>query len=341
MIGLDKDVDTQGRKNDSKFYGYIPDDHGLRGRCFVLMTLMSALHNFSRSVGYALLAASGGSKKMWLFVCGEMLLYLTWKVARRDFMYWVRVEGLFGFLTSIVGRVLVKVVVDFSGCLQFRHPYDLGGTAFSLSLLWAQAMPFVALWLYVGDEADDRDGHLNITNFNDNDSTSQQQPNANGNEENENVGELKKSSIAIILTCSLVLWLLTNVAFFCTIDLTYLSTFWGITTAPQYAVDLFLTSQEDEIKFRLAFRKRKSYTKTIHAEIKDFVSANIDRWREEKPDIHIKWIPDEMLPKDILTAEGGLSRRKRRRSSLKEILGMGDEDVEYAASSRAAPSAIA
>ena len=121
MIAYDKDVDAQGRKNQPKFYGYIPDDHGLRSRCFMLMTLISTCHNLSRSIGCALLlAASRGGGTMLYFVIGELLLYLAWKLARKDLLYWVQVEGAFGILVSLLSRVLVKVIVDFCGCLHFR-----------------------------------------------------------------------------------------------------------------------------------------------------------------------------------------------------------------------------
>ena len=119
MIAYDKDVDAKGRKSQPKFYGYIPDDHGLRSRCFILMTVMSTCHNLSRSVGCALLAALG--EKMVLYFFGaEMLLYLVWKVFRLDFMAWFPVDGPLGVLLSLLYRVFVKVIVDFSGCLHFR-----------------------------------------------------------------------------------------------------------------------------------------------------------------------------------------------------------------------------
>ena len=50
MMAFDMDVDVKHRKNQPKFYGYIPDDNWLRGKCFVLMTLIRMLHNVSRSV---------------------------------------------------------------------------------------------------------------------------------------------------------------------------------------------------------------------------------------------------------------------------------------------------
>ena len=119
IIAFDKDVDAKGRKSQPKFYGYIPDDHRLRSRCFMLMTMMSTCHNLSRSVGCALLAALG--KEMVLsFFGGEVLLYLVWKLVRSDFMAWFPVVGPLGALLSLLYRVFVKIIVDFSGCLHLR-----------------------------------------------------------------------------------------------------------------------------------------------------------------------------------------------------------------------------
>ena len=120
IIAFDKDVDAQGRKINPKFYGYIPDDHRLRSRCFILMTVMSTCHNLSRSVGCALLAASGGATMVLSFVGGEVMVYVMWKVFRRDLLYWFKVDGFLGIFGSFLIRVLVKVIVDFSGCFHFR-----------------------------------------------------------------------------------------------------------------------------------------------------------------------------------------------------------------------------
>ena len=139
MISFDFDVDRAHRKGQPNFYGYIPDDHELRGRCFLLMTIISTLHSLSRSVGCALLAASHGKTMLVYFVGGEVLFFVVYKVVRGDFLYWVRVEGPLGVLLSLITRSIVKVVVDFSGCLHFRHPYELGGLAFSVSMLWVSA----------------------------------------------------------------------------------------------------------------------------------------------------------------------------------------------------------
>ena len=123
LISFDKDVDVLGRKNQPRFYGYIPDDHATRTRCFFLMTIMSALHNLSRSIGCALLAASSSGKmNLFYFVVGEMIIFLVWKILRRDFFYWVRIEGPLALFLAFFNRIVVKIIVDFSGCLHMRHP---------------------------------------------------------------------------------------------------------------------------------------------------------------------------------------------------------------------------
>jgi len=160
----------------------------------MLMTVFSALHNLSRSLGCALLAASSNKLILTFLYTGEILFYLTYKVARGDFIYFVPFKEIhWSLILSFVERVLTKTVVDFSGCLHYRHPLEMGGLAFSLSMVWAQVFPFVALQLFEGEEITD-DMQENVTAF---------------------------------LFGSFGLWLILNAWFFCTIDLHYINTFFG------------------------------------------------------------------------------------------------------------------
>ena len=135
LITYDMDLSVSDRRNQPMFFGFIPDDYAKRGKCFFLMIIISSCHNLSRSIGLALLAASGMTKAVY-FVGGEMFFYFLVKIARRDFLYWLPIEGATGVVASILDRLVVKVVVDFSGCMHFRHPCEMGGLAFSLSMLW-------------------------------------------------------------------------------------------------------------------------------------------------------------------------------------------------------------
>ncbi|GMI50259.1 hypothetical protein ScalyP_jg12128 [Parmales sp. scaly parma] len=92
MIAFDMEVDVSRRRLQPKFYGMIPDDNNKRGRSFMLMTLISALHNISRSVGYALMMSTD-PLLLAQFVIGEFGLYIFWKVSRNDLMMFVRIEG--------------------------------------------------------------------------------------------------------------------------------------------------------------------------------------------------------------------------------------------------------
>jgi len=215
-----------------------------------------------------------------IFIGGEIGLYLVFKILRQDFHYWV--PG-FPLIATFLHRIAVKIIVDFTGCLHCRHPYELGGLGFTLSLIWAQAFPFVALQFFDGETKDIMTG---------------------------------------LLAVSFIAWLVLNIIFFCTIDLGYLNTFFGTKTAPQYTCEIFLTSNNDFAKFDTVFGSRIEYTKTIHEQVKEWIAENIHQWRMDQPNwFNIELIPDELLPKDLLEAEGG-ARRRRSSVSLREIVGL-------------------
>ena len=220
-----------------------------------------------------------------LFIGGEIGIYLVFKILRQDFHFWIPGIPLIG---SFFERILAKVIVDFTGCLHFRHPYEMGGLGFTISLIWAQAFPFVALQYF--------DGEMN---------------------------DIMTSFLAVSFTA----WLMLNIIFFCTIDLSYLNTFFGTKTASQYLCELYLTSKDDHQRFRAVFKHRIKYTTSIHEEVIEWVGENIDEWKREKPDwFNIDKIPDGFLPKDVLEAEGG-AKRRRSSVSLREIVGLREASV--------------
>jgi len=123
LIAFDFDLDVPHRKNQPSFYGLIPDDNALRTRAFTLMTLISTLHNISRNMGYALLATLARGKTVAVYFFGaEMVLYLIYKIVRRDLYWFPRIGGIKAILVAITARVCTKVIADFTGCIQFRHP---------------------------------------------------------------------------------------------------------------------------------------------------------------------------------------------------------------------------
>ena len=286
MISYDMDVGVKRRTKFPAIYGYIPDDHSLRGRCFVLMTLISALHNLSRSLGVALLATIGQST-MVLFLVGEMAIYFIYKIARGDFLYWVRIDNTpLAILVAIIERTLAKIIADFSGCIHLRNAPELGGFAFSVTMVWTQVMPWVALYLY--DDEDD---------------------------------EMKSQITQFLVGCTCA-WFILTMAFFATIKVEYLNTFYTLLTNKDFLNTRFLESTEDSLKFGLAFGYNMRMRKPIEREIKEWVAANIDRWKAEQEEwFDITKIPDKFLPKAVFEAEGGM-RRRRSSISVREIVGL-------------------
>ena len=165
-----------------------------------------------------------------------------------------------------------------------RGYYNCGPAAFTASMIWAQIFPFVALQFFEGE---------------------------------------LKSEIETGLMVSFTVWLLLNIAFFCTIDLAYLHTFFGTMTGPQYTVQLYKDAKDDAMRWDAVFTNRISYTKPIHGEIKEWVKENIERWRSENPSwFQVDVIPDDFLPVDVIDAEGGARRRRRSSISVGDIIGL-------------------
>jgi len=291
MTSFDTDVDVHRRATQPRFYGYIPNDNALRVRCFTLLTMVSALHNLSRSLGCAFLAASnGGIMLVMYFSGGEVLLFLAWKILRRDFYYYPRWEGYMAEIGSLIERIFMKVIADYTGCLQLRHPKEMGGLMFSLNMLWAQVFPFIALYL-----VDDNESTLG--------------------------GRTRREMLSFLMGI-FILWLVLIVTFFCTIDISYIGTFFGTKTGPQYTVECFERGNTERAKFRTFFKNRLQYTEKIHDQVKEWVAENINEWRRENPDwFDMELIPDEFLPKEIFEEEGG-ARRRRSSASMSSILGL-------------------
>ncbi len=87
------------------------------------------------------------------YLGGAMALYLFFKLARRDFQYWIPTAGAG---VSLVCRVFGKLYVDFSGNPQIRHPNEVGGMVYLLTLCETQgtlvASTVAYSRLYAGDD---------------------------------------------------------------------------------------------------------------------------------------------------------------------------------------------
>ncbi|GMI40481.1 hypothetical protein TeGR_g7371, partial [Tetraparma gracilis] len=120
-ISYDFDSDPEERRKLPSFYGYLPDEGNARTIMYVCMVLNSALLLLLRSIGAALLMLAD-TKIFVAYMAGDHLLYLLQKLVRGDFLYWAPVEGVAGLAVSLLMRVSVKTVTDFTGVIQLRGP---------------------------------------------------------------------------------------------------------------------------------------------------------------------------------------------------------------------------
>ena len=88
------------------------------------MILLSATQVLIKAT-LIIVLASIGSLFPVLYLLGDIAFYLMYKVARRDFTYWVPLEGVAGLVVSGLVRVVVKFVVDSTAIMHFRHPYEV------------------------------------------------------------------------------------------------------------------------------------------------------------------------------------------------------------------------
>ena len=73
--------------------------------------------------------------------------FLLMKIVRRDFIYWVPIEGSSKYVVSLFIRIAVKIVADFTCVVQLRHPNEVGGLYWTLQNVLTLTTLFIALVL--------------------------------------------------------------------------------------------------------------------------------------------------------------------------------------------------
>ena len=121
----------------------------LRPHRYICMVVNSTLLLLLRSIGAALLMLAD-TKIFVAYMAGDHLLYLLQKLVRGDFLYWMPVEGVGGLFVSLLMRVAVKTLTDFTGVLQFRGAGEMGGAAWLWAMFLALVAPWVAVPVYFG-----------------------------------------------------------------------------------------------------------------------------------------------------------------------------------------------
>ena len=340
-ISYDFDTDPSKRRNNPEFYGYCPDGGGGRLLVFLLLFLNSTSHILGRTLSAALLATVSANY-LWTYIGADMGLYLLFKVARCDFYYWIPLRGVLAIIVSFLCRIFVKVIVDYTGCVHFRHPYDLGGFYWTFNLVLSQLSVLGATLLYTAKAKDaetaggNSRNEKNMTEGIHNISMSAN--NIFDGDETALSSTVDPSQLWVIVGCICALWFWSFTAFIFSINRKYIKTFFTKLTGQQVTLAQWANGDEDAVKADAAFCAHESHTASIRDDVQEWVHANWYRWEVEKPawwtDAMKASIPNDMLPAPALKEEEKKGGGERRRSSLGDIMAVAGGSAEVVPASK-------
>ena len=286
-LSYDWDTDPRGRSENPEFYGYILNSATPRTAVFIAMLLLSSAMLLVRTLILVLLGLASRSAA-FLYIGIDMGLYLTYKVLRSDFYYWMPLEGSLEIIASLLCRIIVKVITDFTSNTQLRHPNEVGGAYWIFGLGFTLASLPLTIMYYqdIGDET---------------------------------IAEIAWDACSVLLICSLVF----IVVFFMNIDKEYRGTFWSMAKTEDNTLKYF-ESSKDEVK-ALIFTMNCRHWKSIERNVEEWVFENWRRWMDEQPewlDDNMKArIPPRMIP-NITHREMVVElQSKRKRTSFMEKTG--------------------
>jgi hypothetical protein len=264
------------------------------------MVVNSGLLLIMRSIGAVLLMLTD-TKIFFAYAAGDQLLYLLQKLLRRDFTYWVRVEGVGGLAMSFLARVIVKTLTDFTGVLQFRHPNEMGGAMWLWTMLMALVTPWVAVPVFFGSlTSNSTDTTVIEVLLNDTDSTDTT-ADAAELDESDDALVFEKSDAWKLLGALTGLWICAFAVFLRFMKKEIRNTFWSMETGTEMMQSAFLLGENDSIKSMLLDNNRTKW-KEIEPQVKEWVETGWLRWERDKPEwFDDNWkskVPEEWVPRE-------------------------------------------
>jgi hypothetical protein len=310
----DFDTDPNNRRENPDFFGFIPDDGTTRTILLILLTVNSAALLLIRSFSGALLFAMDPSYlgQYWL---GDVAIYLAQKVARGDFWYFVPIEGLAGFVVSLVQRIVIKTITDYSGVLQFRHPGELGGFYWTANLITSVLFCFVITLVYFHIHATAAAKVSEISDYFEDDTSNS----TSTSSATEGGSAMQKGTVWLLVAALSATWASSSAAISLLMNRKYWGTFISAKTGKQNTQDHFFS--EDDKSKAIIFHCSRNQWSEIESAVRAWVLENWWKWKKESPDWFtdelIARIPDDFIPKGENRSDLNEIRKDvRRRSSL-------------------------
>jgi len=239
-----------------------------------------------RSFGAAMLIVA--NKNYFVaYMAGDLALYLLQKAARNDLWYWFPIDGAAGMGVSLLFRVGVKVITDYTGLVHFRASSELGGVYWTLNVLLAIALTFASVHIHFKSDVD------------------------------EAISEGTAWMAASLLGGA---WVAVFLAFLVLMKKKYRATFLSLQTGNDFYQNYFLkTGNADETRASILKRNRHLW-QSIRPQVRDWFTENWPRWVEEGPEwftpVFISNVDDDLLPPEVLVQQKLMGGGARRRSSI-------------------------
>ena len=293
----DRNKVNQSQRPD--FYGFIPDGVGGKVAVFAALYLVSAFNLLTRSIACVLLYEWGGFQHIAVVLGWEIALYLAVKAARRDLWYWVPIEGATGVFASFMIRVIIKVVTDWTAVVQFRHPNEVGGVYFTLSLGITVALGIAA-----------------AKGFEPSGTVDDAMVGAEGLE----TIKWEKDTIMWIVKSSCIGLVLSYTGLLFAMKREYVWTFFSTDTSNEASCELFTKSQSDDLKFHILGINRHKWYAKCGEDVRAWLADRLPVWMEEQPEWFttqkMSLIPDDMVEPEMLIrlrTIRGLELKRRQR----------------------------
>ncbi|GMH88858.1 hypothetical protein TL16_g11282 [Triparma laevis f. inornata] len=258
QISYDFDTDPAKRLQSPDYYGYVPDNPRKRTIIFFALVMIPSFQLLMKSLCIVLLSRVNSSYA-YVYVLADIVLFLSIKFLRKDLMYWMRMEGWIKWPVSILIRVGIKLITDFTGIVQFRHPNEVGGMYWTLQLVVNLGGLFIALYLC------------------------------------EDAGAVSKERQEKLWALSLFLmagFMLTFGIFLASINKDFIHTFFSLESGSQMTQRKFFEATGDKAKQHAVFGTNYVVWRPIRKEVKIWVESKWIGWTDmdgERPD----WLTEE------------------------------------------------
>lgn len=241
-----------------------------------------------RSTTYALLVLV---KKRYfaIILLADYTIFFLVKFVRSDLTYWLPVQGFFALPFSITFRVVVKFFTDFTACLHFRSPLELGGTYFTFNMFVALATSVGSAAIYYGEKKEPEDE----------DRAALCDPSNNNMTDTQTC--IREDVVYSYIGCAWVVWFFSFLVVILCMKKSFRGFWYDTTSGPEFVVShLFLAGTDDQ-RSQIFFIHERIWA-GIRQEVKEWVVANWLRWEEDAPEFFSDYfracIPVDMLPED-------------------------------------------